>query len=74
MASSGKRPRKPKKKLPPVPKYVRYPRDSGTRWRLGGPLTNAHEAEAKAAERAKQPGKLARLVLRMLGSERRSRP
>jgi len=66
VGNSGQRPRKPKKKLPRVPQYVRYPRD-GMRWRMGGPLTKDHEAEALAAERARPPGRIGRLVLRLLG-------
>lgn len=70
VASSGKRRRKPKKRLPPVPNYVRPPR-YGRYWRLGGPLTSDHEAEALAAERARPPGRLGRLVLRLLGGSDR---
>ncbi len=47
---------------------MRYPRD-GMRWRLGGPLTREHEADAVAAQRAKAPGRLGRLVLRLLGDQ-----
>jgi hypothetical protein len=65
MGTSGRRGRKPKKKLPPVPHYERYPR--GGFWRLGGPLTSDHEAEARAAARARRPGRIRRLVLKMLG-------
>jgi hypothetical protein len=70
MGSTGKKPRKPTQKLPRIPKYMRYPRD-GVRWRLGGPLTRDHEAEALAAERAHPPGRLGRLVLRVLGGRNR---
>jgi hypothetical protein len=67
MGTSGQR-RKPKRKLPPVRGYVRYPRDGmDMHWRLGGPLSNGHEAEARAAERARKPGRARRLILRMLG-------
>ena len=69
MSNGGnrKRRRKPKRPLPPVPDYVSY-RGGGRRyWRLGGPLTKDREAEAKAARAAKQPGRLGRLVLRLLG-------
>lgn len=66
VGSSGPRRRKPKQRLPRVPKYVPYPR-GGYRWRLGGPLTAEHEAEAKAAERAKQPTRIGTMVLRWLG-------
>ena len=59
--------RKPKRPLPPVPKYVRYSGGGRRYWRLGGPLTEEHEAEAKAARAAKPPGRLGRLVLRVLG-------
>jgi hypothetical protein len=72
MASSGKRPRKPKRPLPPIPKYVRYPRD-GYRWRLGGPLTRDHEAQAEAAERKRAPGPIGRFVLRVLGGRKEPR-
>jgi hypothetical protein len=53
-----------------VPDYVRYPRGDGVRWRLGGPLTKEHEAEALAAQRARTPGRLGRLVLRLLGGKK----
>jgi hypothetical protein len=62
-----KRTRKPRRKLPPVPRYVRYSGGGRRYWRLGGPLTEDHEAEAKAAQAAKPPGRLGRLVLRVLG-------
>jgi hypothetical protein len=73
MGSSGSRRRKPKQRLPRVPKYMPIPR-YWVRGRLGGPLTSEHEAEAIAAERAKKPGRLGLLVLRVLGSERRPYP
>ncbi len=63
----GKRSRRPKQKLPPVPKYVRYTGGGRRYWRLGGPLTRDHEAEAMAAQRKRPPGRLGRLVLRLLG-------
>ena len=67
MGTSGdKHRRKPRRQLPRVPKYVRPP-NAGRYWRLGGPLTADHEAEALAAERAKKPGRIGRFVLRMLG-------
>jgi hypothetical protein len=59
--------RKPKAKLPPVPRYVRSSGGGRRYWRLGGPLTRDHEAEARAAQAAKPPGRLGRLVLRLLG-------
>jgi len=62
-----KRPRKPKPKLPPVPDYVRYTGGGRRYWRLGGPLTRDHEADALAARRKVAPGRLGRLVLRVLG-------
>lgn len=62
--------RKPRAKLPPVPRYVRYAGGGRRYWRLGGPLTREHEAEAKAAQAAKPPSRLGRLVLRMLGGEK----
>ena len=71
MTSGGKRPRKPRRPLPPVRHYVRPP-TSGVYWKLGGPLTSDHEAEAKAeatakaAERRRRPGRMSRL-LRVLG-------
>ena len=73
MTSGGKRPRKPRRPLPPVRHYVRPPR-SGVYWKLGGPLTSDHEAEAeaeakakaKAAARRRRPGPMSRL-LRVLG-------
>jgi len=37
-----------------VRRYVKPPR-SGVYWKLGGPLTSDHEAEAKAAERRRRP-------------------
>jgi hypothetical protein len=68
--AKAKRPRKPKRKLPPMPDYVRY-RGGGRRyWRLGGPLTSDREAEAIAARRSRPPGRLGRLVLRLLGGRR----
>ena len=51
--------------------YVKPPR-SGVYWKLGGPLTSDHEAEAKAeaktkaAERRLRTGPMSRL-LRVLG-------
>jgi hypothetical protein len=71
MTSGGKRRRKPRRPLPPVRHYVRPP-TSGVYWKLGGPLTSGHEAEAKAeaktkaAERRRRPGPMSRL-LRVLG-------
>ena len=61
------KPRKPKQKLPPVPKYVRYTGGGRRYWRMGGPLTRDREAEAAAARRAKPPSRLGRFVLRVLG-------
>jgi hypothetical protein len=73
-SSKGKRRRKPKQTLPPVPEYVRY-RGGGRRyWRLGGPLTRDHEAEALAAQRKRPPGRLGRLVLRVLGGGKTAPP
>jgi hypothetical protein len=65
MGSKGPRRRKARSPLPPVPHYVSYPK--GRFWRLGGPLTSDHEAEALAAQRAHPPGRLGRWVLRRLG-------
>jgi hypothetical protein len=72
--SNRKRRRKPKRTLPPVPDYVRYSGGGRRYWRLGGPLTKDHEAEAKAARVAKQPSRLGRLVLRLLGGGKTSPP
>jgi hypothetical protein len=66
MGSKGKRLRKPRRKLPPVPDYVRYTGGGRRYWRLGGPLTRTHEKEALAAQR-RAPGRLGRFVLRVLG-------
>lgn len=68
------KPRKPSPRLPPVPEYVRYSGGGRRYWRLGGPLTKDHEAEAKAARTAKQPSRLGRLVLRLLGGGKTSPP
>jgi hypothetical protein len=65
--ASHKKRRKPAQKLPPVPDYVRYTGGGRRYWRLGGPLTRDREKEALAARRAKQPGRLGRFVLRVLG-------
>jgi hypothetical protein len=69
MARSGKRRRKPKRKLPPVPDYVRYTGGGRRYWRLGGPLTRDREAEALAARRRHPPGRIGRFVLRVLGGK-----
>ena len=66
--------RKPKRPLPPVPDYVRYTGGGRRYWRLGGPLTRDHEAEAKAAQAAKSPSRLGRLVLRILGGGKAAPP
>jgi hypothetical protein len=65
--ANRKRRRKAKRPLPPVPDYVRYTGGGRRYWRLGGPLTKDHEAAAKAAQAAKAPSRLGRLVLRILG-------
>ena len=52
-----------------MPKYVRYTGGGRRYWRMGGPLTNEHEAEAQAAQRSKPSGPLGRLVLRLLGGK-----
>jgi hypothetical protein len=70
MARSGKQRRKPTRKLPPVPKYVRYTGGGRRYWRLGGPLTRDREAEAIAARRKHPPGRVGRFVLRVLGAKR----
>lgn len=67
MGRTGKRARKPTQKLPPVPEYVRYTGGGRRYWRLGGPLTRTHEKEALAAQRSHPPGRLGRVVLRVLG-------
>ena len=46
---------------------MRYTGGGRRYWRLGGPLTKDHEAAAKAAQAAKRPSRLGRLVLRVLG-------
>lgn len=69
MAPKGKRPRKPKQKLPPVPDYVRYSGGGRRYWRMGGPLTRTREKEALAAQRSRPPGPLGRFVLRVLGQK-----
>ena len=66
--------RKPKAKLPPVPRYVRYSGGGRRYWRLGGALTRDHEAEARAAQAARPPGRLGRLVLRVLGGGKGKAP
>jgi hypothetical protein len=68
MGTSGRRRRKPKHKLPPLPPYEPYPR--GGFWRLGGPLTSEHEAEAREAERERRPGRLGRWITKILGGGR----
>jgi hypothetical protein len=74
VASRNKR-RKPAKKLPPVPKYVRYTGGGRRYWRLGGPLTREGEKEALAAQRRKPPGRLGRFILRLLsGGGRGQKP
>jgi hypothetical protein len=67
MGSTGKRPRKPTQKLPPVPDYVSYTGGGRRYWRLGGPLTRTHEKEALTAQRKRPPGRFGRFVLRVLG-------
>jgi hypothetical protein len=70
VAVKRNKPRKPAKKLPPVPKYTRMPKGGTRYWRIGGPLTSDQEAEARAARRAKPQGRLGRFVLRLLGGKR----
>jgi hypothetical protein len=65
--TNKKRRRKPRRPLPPVPKYVRYTGGGRRYWRLGGPLTKDREGEAIAAQRARPQGRFGRLVLRVLG-------
>jgi hypothetical protein len=74
MARSGKGQRKPKRRLPPVPKYVRYTGGGRRYWRLGGPLTRDREAEALAAQRKRPPGRVGRFVLRVLGGGKPQAP
>ncbi len=69
MPESGKRPRKPRRTLPPVPDYVRYTGGGRRYWRLGGPLTRTNEKEALAAQRGRTPGPVGRFVLRILGQK-----
>jgi hypothetical protein len=69
MADSPKRRRKPRRKLPPVPDYVRYTGGGRRYWRLGGPLTRDREDEALAARRKRPPGRVGRFVLRILGGK-----
>jgi hypothetical protein len=69
MGHGGKRRRKPKQKLPPVPDYVRYTGGGRRYWRIGGPLTRTHEKEALAAQRSRPPGRFGRLILRVLGQK-----
>jgi len=66
--------RKPKRPLPPVRNYVRYHGGGRRYWRLGGPLTKDREAEAKAAQAARRPGRFGRLVLRVLGRGKAAPP
>jgi hypothetical protein len=66
VAVKRNKPRKPAKKLPPVAKYTRMPKGGTRYWRMGGPLTREREAEARAARRAKPPGRVGRWVLRVL--------
>lgn len=72
MGATGKRPRKPKRRLPKVPDTVRYP--GMTRFPKNDRLTRGHEAEARAAQRARQPGALGRLILRVLSGRRGPQP
>jgi hypothetical protein len=67
MGRTGKRSRKPSRKLPPVPDYVPYGGGGRRYWRLGGPLTRTHEKKALAAQRSRSPGRVGRFVLRVLG-------
>ena len=67
MGSSGPRRRKPKTPLPPFHDYVKPPSGGGRYWKLGGPLTRDHEAEAMAAQAAKKPSRIGLLVLKVLG-------
>jgi hypothetical protein len=69
MGQKSKRQRKPTQKLPPVPDYVRYTGGGRRYWRLGGPLTRAHEKEALAAQQSRPPGRVGRFVLRVLGQK-----
>jgi hypothetical protein len=65
VGTKGKRPRQPKRHLPKVPDTVRYPGMS--RFPKNDRLTRGHEAEALAAQRARRPGALVRLIVRVLG-------
>jgi hypothetical protein len=57
-----------------VPKYVTYTGGGRRYWRLGGPLTAAHEKDAVAVRRARPTGPIGRFVLRMLGGQPKSKP
>jgi len=72
--ATKKRRRKVKRPLPRVAEYVAYNGGGRRYWRLGGPLTKEREAEARAAQRARQPGRIGRFVLRVLGGGRHSGP
>jgi hypothetical protein len=74
VAAKRKCRRKPKRTLPPVPDYVRYTGGGRRYWRMGGPLTRDHEAEAREAQRKRPPGRVGRFVLRVLGGGGRSEP
>jgi hypothetical protein len=65
--ASKKQRRKPKRPLPRVPKYVSYTGGGRRYWRMGGPLTAEHEAEARAAQAARRPGRFGRFMLKLLG-------
>ena len=66
MGTSGRRPRKPKHPLPRARHYIRTPRYGGF-WRLGGPLTDEHEAEAERQQKERPPGPIGRMIIRVLG-------
>jgi hypothetical protein len=69
VAVKRNKPRKPAKKLPPVPRYTRMPKGGTRYWRLGGPLTRDKESEARAAQREGHQSRLGRFVLRLLGGK-----
>ncbi|HTZ10706.1 MAG TPA: hypothetical protein VMB72_16655 [Acidimicrobiales bacterium] len=58
-----------------MPPYVKRPA-GGVRWtwRLGGPMTSRHEAEARRELAQRRPGRLGRAILWVLGARRYDGP